>query len=83
MIVGLIKPNAGKIFLDNQDITDLPMYKRARRGIGYLAQEASIFRKLSVEDNIMAVLEMTLKDKQQQKDRLEELRCESLTFLVL
>lgn len=73
MIVGLIKPNAGKIFLDNQDITDLPMYKRARRGIGYLAQEASIFRKLSVEDNIMAVLEMTLKDKQQQKDRLEEL----------
>jgi lipopolysaccharide export system ATP-binding protein len=73
MIVGLIKPNAGKIFLDNQDITDLPMYKRARRGIGYLAQEASIFRKLSVEDNIMAVLEMTLKDKHQQKDRLEEL----------
>lgn len=73
MIVGLIKPNAGKIFLDNQDITDLPMYKRARRGLGYLAQEASIFRKLSVEDNIMAVLEMTLKDKQQQKDRLEEL----------
>lgn len=73
MIVGLIKPNAGKIFLDNQDITDLPIYKRARRGIGYLAQEASIFRKLSVEDNIMAVLEMTLKDKQQQKDRLEEL----------
>jgi lipopolysaccharide export system ATP-binding protein len=58
MIVGLIKPNEGKIFLDEQEITDLPMYKRAKRGIGYLAQEASVFRKLSVEENIMAVLEM-------------------------
>ncbi|MEQ9438576.1 MAG: LPS export ABC transporter ATP-binding protein [Cyclobacteriaceae bacterium] len=59
MIVGLIKPNEGKIFLDGAEITDLPMYKRAKKGIGYLAQEASVFRKLSVEDNIMAVLEMT------------------------
>nr|WKN36403.1 LPS export ABC transporter ATP-binding protein [Tunicatimonas sp. TK19036] len=59
MIVGLIKPNEGKIFLDDNEITDLPMYKRAKKGIGYLAQEASVFRKLSVEDNIMAVLEMT------------------------
>ncbi|MGD1892612.1 MAG: LPS export ABC transporter ATP-binding protein [Cyclobacteriaceae bacterium] len=58
MIVGLIKPNEGKIFLDEQEITGLPMYKRAQRGIGYLAQEASVFRKLSVEENIMAVLEM-------------------------
>ncbi len=59
MIVGLVKPNEGRIFLDNKEITSLPMYKRAKRGIGYLAQEASVFRKLSVEDNIMAVLEMT------------------------
>src|ERR1700729_3887030 len=59
MIVGLIRPNEGKIFLDNSDITALPMYKRAKLGIGYLAQEASVFRKLTVEDNIMAVLEMT------------------------
>ncbi|GAB4380544.1 MAG: LPS export ABC transporter ATP-binding protein [Salibacteraceae bacterium] len=58
MIVGLIKPNEGRIFLEDQDITSLPMYRRAQRGIGYLPQEASVFRKLSVEDNIMAVLEM-------------------------
>src|SRR6478735_12496090 len=59
MIVGLIKPNEGTIFLDDEDITKDPMYRRAQKGIGYLAQEASVFRKLSVEDNIMAILEMT------------------------
>src|SRR5271167_4329828 len=59
MIVGLIRPNEGRIFLDDTDITALPMYKRSKLGIGYLAQEASVFRKLSVEDNILAVLEMT------------------------
>ncbi|MFM7194095.1 MAG: ATP-binding cassette domain-containing protein, partial [Bacteroidota bacterium] len=58
MIVGLIKPNEGKIYLNDQDITDMPMYQRARLGIGYLAQEASVFRKLTVEENIMAPLEM-------------------------
>src|SRR5688572_7655559 len=58
MIVGLIKPNQGKIYLDDENITTLPMYRRAKMGIGYLAQEASVFRKLSVEDNILAVLEM-------------------------
>ncbi|MBK7570579.1 MAG: ATP-binding cassette domain-containing protein [Bacteroidetes bacterium] len=63
MIVGLIKPNEGEIFLENEKITDLPMYKRAQRGIGYLAQEASVFRKLSVEDNIKAVLELTSQSK--------------------
>ncbi|HAW52884.1 MAG TPA: LPS export ABC transporter ATP-binding protein [Flavobacteriales bacterium] len=73
MIVGLIKPNAGKIFLDDMEITTLPMYKRAQNGIGYLAQEASVFRKLSVEDNIMAVLEMTGLSKLDQKNKLEEL----------
>jgi len=70
MTVGLIKPNAGEIFLDDENITDLPMYKRAQRGIGYLPQEASVFRKLSVEDNILAVLEMRAglsKDEQHQK----------------
>lgn len=73
MIVGLIKPNAGKIFLDTKDITNEPMYKRAQSGIGYLAQEASVFRKLSVEDNIKAVLEMTSLSKQEQHDKLESL----------
>lgn len=73
MCVGLVKPNAGKVFLDKEDITDLPMYKRARKGIGYLAQEASVFRKLSVEDNILAVLEMTKLTKTQQRDKMEEL----------
>ncbi|MEQ9402120.1 MAG: LPS export ABC transporter ATP-binding protein [Cyclobacteriaceae bacterium] len=73
MIVGLIKPNEGNIFLDEEDITDLPMFRRAQKGIGYLAQEASVFRKLSVEDNILAVLEMTGKSKQEQKDKMEEL----------
>ncbi len=73
MIVGLIKPNGGKVFLDTQDITDLPMYKRAQMGVGYLAQEASVFRKLSVEDNILAVLEMTDLSKEAQTNKLEAL----------
>lgn len=71
MIVGLIKPNAGKVFLDELNITNLPMYKRAQKGIGYLPQESSVFRKLSIEDNIKAVLEMTSLSKEEQKDRLE------------
>ena len=73
MIVGLIKPNSGKIYLEDQDITGLPMYKRAKLGIGYLAQEASVFRKLSVEENILAVLEMTTLPKAQQKEKMESL----------
>ena len=73
MIVGLIKPNEGEIFLDEQNITDLPMYRRAKRGIGYLAQEASVFRKLSVEENIMAVLEMRNIPKKEQKEKTEAL----------
>lgn len=73
MIVGLIKPNDGNIYLDGEEITREPMYRRAQRGIGYLPQEASVFRKLNVEDNIMAVLEMTSMSKQKQKDKLEEL----------
>jgi lipopolysaccharide export system ATP-binding protein len=71
IIVGLIKPFAGKVFLDDQDITGEPMYKRAQRGIGYLAQEASVFRKLSVEDNIKAILEFTGLSGEKQKERLE------------
>lgn len=73
IIVGLVKPNKGEVYLENEKITDLPMYKRAQRGIGYLAQEASIFRKLSVEDNIKAVLEMTKLSKQDQNKKLESL----------
>lgn len=73
MVVGLIKPDRGRVFLNDQDITRLPMYKRAQMGIGYLPQEASVFRKLSVEDNIKAVLEMTRLSKKEQKDRLEAL----------
>lgn len=73
MIVGLIKPNEGTIYLDEQDITSDPMYKRAQKGIGYLAQEASVFRKLSVEDNIMAILEMTGMSKEERHEKLEEL----------
>jgi len=73
MIVGLIQPFSGKIFLDNEEITRLPVYKRAQRGIGYLAQEASVFRKLSIEDNIRAVLEMTDYTKEYQKEKLETL----------
>ncbi|MEQ1675096.1 MAG: LPS export ABC transporter ATP-binding protein [Chitinophagaceae bacterium] len=72
-VVGLIKPDEGKVFLNDQDITSLPMYKRAQMGIGYLPQEASVFRKLSVEDNIAAILEMTKLTKQQQRDKLESL----------
>lgn len=71
MIVGLIKPNEGQIFLDKADITAEPMYRRAQKGIGYLAQEASVFRNLSVEDNIRAVLEFTKLSKADQKIRLE------------
>jgi len=73
MTVGLIKPNEGEIFLDDKDITKEPMYKRAQLGIGYLPQEASVFRKLSVEDNIKAVLEMTKLSKEEQKNKLEGL----------
>lgn len=73
MIVGLIKPFSGKVFLDDADITAFPMYKRAQSGIGYLAQEASVFRKLSVEDNIRAVLQFTKFSRAEQKDRLEGL----------
>lgn len=73
MTVGLVKPDEGQVFLNNQDITKLPMYKRAQLGIGYLPQEASIFRKLSVEDNISAVLEMTKLSRAQQKEKMESL----------
>lgn len=73
MIVGLIKPNEGKIFLNENEITDLPMYQRAKLGIGYLAQEASVFRKLTVEENILAVLEMTKFSKAEQKEKMESL----------
>ena len=73
MMLGLIKPNEGRILLNDEVITDFPVYKRAQRGIGYLAQEASVFRKMSVEDNIKSVLEMTTFTKQYQAERLEEL----------
>ncbi len=73
MTTGLVLPNDGHIFIDNTEITDFPVYKRARAGIGYLPQEASVFRKLSVEDNIMAVLELTGKPRQYQLDKLESL----------
>jgi len=73
MIVGLIKPNGGKVYLDSREITPLPMYKRAKLGIGYLAQEASVFRKLSVEENLLAVLEMTTMPKKEQKEKMESL----------
>jgi lipopolysaccharide export system ATP-binding protein len=73
MIVGLIQPNAGKIFLDDREITHEPVYSRAKMGIGYLAQEASVFRRLSVEDNLRAVLEMTPLTKEEQRFRVESL----------
>ena len=73
MMVGLVKPNEGHVYLDDQDITDQPMFRRAQMGIGYLAQEASVFRKLSVEDNILAVLEMTDLSKSEQNAKLESL----------
>lgn len=73
MMVGLVTPNSGEIFLDDKNITKQPVYKRAQLGVGYLAQEASVFRKLTVEENIMAVLEMTKMTKTQQKERTEEM----------
>ena len=73
MTTGLVIPNAGHIYLGNEEITKLPVYKRARLGIGYLAQEASVFRKMTVEDNIRAVLEMTKFSKEYQKQKLEQL----------
>ncbi len=73
MVVGLIKPNEGHVYLDDEDITKDPMYRRSQKGIGYLAQEASVFRKLSVEENIMGVLQMTKLSKAEQRDKLEDL----------
>ena len=73
MIVGLIKPDNGKIFINNDEITDFPMYKRAQNGIGYLAQEASVFRKMSVEENILSVLQLTNLSKSEQKNKTESL----------
>ena len=73
MIVGLITPNGGRIFLDDREITKEPVYRRAQLGVGYLAQEASVFRRLSVEDNIKAVLQMTKMPKEEQRERLEEM----------
>ena len=76
MMVGLMLPNDGNVYLGEEDITDLPMYKRAQMGIGYLAQEASVFRKMTVEDNLLSVLEMTTLSKQQQKEKCESLLSE-------
>ncbi|QEC54105.1 LPS export ABC transporter ATP-binding protein [Anseongella ginsenosidimutans] len=76
MIVGLIKPNEGHVYMDGKEITEDPMYRRAQKGISYLAQEASVFRKLSVENNIMAILEMTGLSKEEQREKLEELLTE-------
>ncbi|MBT8191206.1 MAG: LPS export ABC transporter ATP-binding protein [Bacteroidia bacterium] len=73
MVVGFIKPDAGAVYINDEEITSFPMYKRARKGIGYLPQEASVFRKLSVEDNLKAILEMTNLSKSEQKDRVNEL----------
>lgn len=73
MIAGQIKPNGGKVFLDDEEITTLPMYMRAQKGLGYLPQDASVFRKMSVEDNIMSVMEMTSMTKAERNDRLEDL----------
>lgn len=73
MIVGFVKPNGGQVFLDNEDITNLAMYKRAQKGVGYLPQEPSVFRKLTVEDNIKAILEMSDKSPEEQKAKLEDL----------
>jgi lipopolysaccharide export system ATP-binding protein len=73
MITGMIRPNQGHIFLDDENITHLPMYKRAQKGIGYLAQEPSVFRKLSVEDNLKLVLEMYMKDKKEIRDKIDAL----------
>jgi len=73
MITGMIRPNRGRIFLEDKEITNLPMYKRAQMGIGYLAQEASVFRKLSVEDNLRLVLEMYIKNKKEIQDKIDSL----------
>lgn len=73
MVTGLVKPNGGKIFLDDEEITNLPMYRRAQKGLGYLAQEASVFRKLSVEDNLNAVMELSNLTKKEREERLEQL----------
>lgn len=73
MIVGMIKPDGGRVFLDDMEITKIPMYKRARMGIGYLPQEASIFRRLTVEENLLAVLEMTQLDAKQRKEKCDKL----------
>jgi len=73
MITGQVVPNGGRIYLDNEDITELPMYKRAQKGVGYLPQEASVFRKMSVEDNILSVMEMSDMGKEERKERLEDL----------
>ena len=73
MITGLVKPNGGHIYLDDEEITTLPMYKRAQKGLGYLAQEASVFRKMSVEDNILSVMEFSKFSKHERKERLETL----------
>jgi lipopolysaccharide export system ATP-binding protein len=73
MIVGMVKPDKGKVFLDNTEITKIPMYKRARMGVGYLPQEASIFRRLSVENNLLAILEMTELNPQERKEKCEKL----------
>ncbi|MBR1574074.1 MAG: LPS export ABC transporter ATP-binding protein [Bacteroidales bacterium] len=73
MITGQVVPNAGRIFLDDEEITGLPMFKRAQKGVGYLPQEASVFRKMSVEDNIMSIMEMHGIPKQERRDRLEQL----------
>ena len=82
MMVGMVKPNSGRIFLDKEEITRMPIYQRARRGVGYLAQEASVFRDLSVEENILAVLQMTDKSKAEQHAKVEELLHEfSLTHV--
>ena len=84
IIVGLIKPFEGQVFIDDKEITSYPIYKRAQMGVGYLAQEASVFRNLSVEDNIKAVLEFSHYSKKEQKDRLEELLTEfGLDLFVL
>ena len=73
MMVGLVRPDEGRVFLDDVEITKLPMYKRAQMGIGYLPQEVSVFRNLSVEDNIMAILEMTKLSKEERSEKLEQL----------
>jgi lipopolysaccharide export system ATP-binding protein len=82
MVVGLIKPNSGKIFLEDQEITDLPMYRRAKLGLGYLAQETSVFRSLTVEENILGILEMTNLSRTQQKEKMESLLEEFSLTLV-